>query len=77
MLTGFVLLSHASRWKAVQIMQVFLFFLRTTKHTLIDLRLYLDRLHRGDSFYYMLEEEYGTGKVPPEYLDDKADLWGL
>ena len=77
MLTGFVLLSHANRWKAVQIMQVFSLFLRTTKHTLIDLLLYLDRLHRRDDFYYELEKEYGKGKVPPEYFDDKADLWGL
>ena len=58
-------------------MQVFLLFLQTTIHTLIDLRLYLDRLHPGDKLYSDLEEQYGTGKVPPEYLDEKADLWGL
>ena len=44
---------------------------------LIDLRLYTDRLRPGEWIYDRLVEQYGTGKVPPEYLDEKADLWGL
>ena len=44
---------------------------------LIDLRLYTDRLRPGELLYNRLVWQYGTGKVPPEYLDEKADLWGL
>ena len=44
---------------------------------MVVFRLYLDSLRRGDDLYYDLVGQYGEGNVPPEYLDDKADLWGL